>query len=73
VFAFSLQRLVETFLSRRRIGRDMIKKKGIWVSMQSNRYSRQILMKLELSGQIFKKYSNTKFQENPSNAIPVVS
>jgi hypothetical protein len=72
VFAFSLQRLVETFLSRRRTERDMMKK-GIWVSMQSTRYSRQILMKVKLSGQISEKYSNTKFQENPSSAIPVVS
>jgi hypothetical protein len=35
--------------------------------MQSTPYSRQILMKLALSGQIFEKYSNIKFHENPSN------
>jgi len=40
--------------------------------MQSTRYSRQILMKLELSGQIFEKYSNTKLHENPSSASPDV-
>jgi hypothetical protein len=34
--------------------------------MLSTRYSCQILMKLEFSLQIFKKYSNTKFHENPS-------
>ena len=34
--------------------------------IQSTRYSFQILMKLQFSGQIFEKYSNTKFQENPS-------
>jgi len=32
--------------------------------MQSARYSRQILTKLEFSQQIFEKYSNTKFHEN---------
>jgi hypothetical protein len=41
--------------------------------MHSTRYSCQILMKLELSRQAFEKYSNTKFQENPSRgrrAVP---
>jgi hypothetical protein len=34
--------------------------------MENTRYSRQILMKLEFSQQIFKKYSNIKFNENLS-------
>jgi hypothetical protein len=36
------------------------------------RYSCQILRKLELSRQIFEKYSHTKFYVNPSNWIRVV-
>ena len=34
--------------------------------MLTIRYSCQILMKLVFSLQIFEKYSNTKFHENPS-------
>ena len=34
---------------------------------KSTRYSSQILMKLEDSRQIFEKYSNIKFHENPSS------
>ena len=34
--------------------------------MLSTRYSRQILMKIVFSLQIFEQYSNTKFHENPS-------
>jgi hypothetical protein len=33
--------------------------------MQSTPYSCQILIKFELSGQIFETYSNIKFNENP--------
>jgi len=33
--------------------------------MYSRGYSRQILMALEYSQQIFEKYSNIKFHENP--------
>jgi len=39
--------------------------------MQSTRYSCQISMKLELSGQSFKKCKNIKFHENPSNGSQV--
>jgi len=35
-------------------------------------FSRLILMKLEFSGQIFKKSSNIKFHENPSSGSRVV-
>jgi len=40
--------------------------------MQSTRYSRQILMTLEFSRQIFEKYLNIKFYENPSSGSQVV-
>jgi hypothetical protein len=36
------------------------------VFLLSTRYSCQILMKLEFLQQIFEKYSNIKFRENPS-------
>jgi hypothetical protein len=35
------------------------------------RYSGRILIKLEFSGQIFEKYSNIKFHENPSSGSRV--
>jgi len=35
--------------------------------MKSTCYSCPILMKLEISGEIFEKYSNMKFHENPSS------
>jgi len=40
-------------------------RKCIIIFMWSTRYSCQILMKLELSRQMFGKYSNLKFHENP--------
>ena len=40
--------------------------------MQSTRYSCQILMKLEFSGQIFGKTSCGTFRENPSNGSIIV-
>jgi predicted DNA-binding WGR domain protein len=43
------------------------------VFMWSTRYSCQVLMKPEFSRQIFEKYSNTKFHENPSGGSPVVT
>jgi hypothetical protein len=49
----------------------MIKKNCI-VLMLSTHYSCQILMKLECSRQIFKKYSNFKFHENPFSGSRVV-
>ena len=42
------------------------------IFMYSSRYFCQILMKLEFSGQIFEKYSNIKFRENPSSRSPVL-
>jgi len=35
-------------------------------------YSRYILMKLEFSRQIFEKFSNINFNNNPSSGSPVV-
>ena len=40
---------------------------------ERNYYSCQILTKLELLRQIFKAYSNTKINENPSSGSRVVS
>jgi carbohydrate-binding DOMON domain-containing protein len=40
-------------------------KKYVLVFMYSTRYSCPILMKLEFSQQIFEKYLNVKFHENP--------
>jgi len=40
--------------------------------MESTRYSCQMLKKLEFSRQIFEKYSNIKFRENPSSGNRVV-
>ena len=42
------------------------------VIMQSTIYSSPFLMKLEFSWQIFKKYPNIKFHENPSSGHRVV-
>jgi hypothetical protein len=39
----------------------------------STRYSCPILIKLEFSRQIFEKYSNIKFHENPSSGSRVVA
>ena len=40
--------------------------------MYSTHYSCQVLMKLEFSRQIFTKYSNIKFHENPSSGSRVI-
>jgi hypothetical protein len=37
-----------------------------------NSYSSKILIKIDFSRQIFEKYSNIEFHENPSNGIQVV-
>jgi len=36
------------------------------------RYSCQVIMKVEFSPQIFERYSNNKFHENPQSGSPVV-
>jgi hypothetical protein len=50
------------FLVLRTIQQDIITQ----IFMQSTRYACQILVKLELSRQIFEKFSNIIFHENPS-------
>jgi hypothetical protein len=40
---------------------------------ESTHYSGQILMKLEFSEQIFEKYSNIKFHENPFSGSQVIT
>jgi hypothetical protein len=44
----------------------------MYIRLHANRYSCQILMKLEFSRQIFEEYSDIKFQENPSSGRRVV-
>jgi hypothetical protein len=68
VFRFSLQLLFETFFIIRRIERD-VNKNVYWSSCKVpvTSYYCQILIKLEFSGQIFEKYCNTTFHENPSS------
>jgi len=46
--------------------------KRILVFIQSNLYSCPILVKLEFSQQIFEKYANIKFHENPLSGSRVV-
>jgi hypothetical protein len=47
--------------------------KNVYVSCTlSSSYSCQTLRKLELSGQIFEKYTNINFNENPSSVSRVV-
>jgi len=48
-------------------------RKCTYGSMQRACHSCQILIKLELSRQTFERYSNTKFQENPSRCSTAVT
>jgi hypothetical protein len=63
--------LLETFLILRSNERDMIKK-CMLVFMSSTRYSCQILMEIEFSGQILGKYSNSKFHGDQCSGSRVV-
>jgi hypothetical protein len=65
VFWFSVRYLSKKFLILRRIGR--YDQKHTLVFMWSTRFACQILMKLEFSRQISKKYLNIKFHEIPSS------
>jgi hypothetical protein len=67
VFWFSLQLLSQTFLILRRTERYMI-----W-NMWSTRYSCHISIQLEFSWQVFEKYYNIEFHENPSSGSWVCS
>jgi hypothetical protein len=66
--SFYLHLLSETFLILRVIQQDTT----INVFRQSSRFSRQILMKLEFSRQLFDKRSNTIFLYNPPTRSRVV-
>jgi hypothetical protein len=71
VLCYSLQLLSEIFFILRRIQRDTII--NVHRSLRKlPHYSCQVLMKLEISWQIFENYSNTKFHENPSSGSRVV-
>jgi hypothetical protein len=71
VFRFSLQILSEKILILERNERDMTK--NVYRSSCKVRYSCPILIKLEIFGQIFEKYSNVTFNENPSRGDPSCS
>jgi len=71
VFWFSLQSLSETFLILRRNEQDMTEM-CIGLHVKYRCYSALVLMKLEFSGQIFEKSSNTKFYENPPSGSRVI-
>ena len=70
VFLFSLQRLSETFLIIRRTGREITKKRNLLFTKSTRSFP--ILMKLEFHRHVFQKYSNIKFNENPSTGNRVV-
>jgi len=63
VFSFTKTFVCSIFLSKKKWAR--YDKKCILVFIHSTLYSYPILMKLEFSRQIFEKYSNIKFHENP--------
>ena len=64
--------LSETFFVLRRNERDMIEN-ICWFEIQSpDFFFLQILMKTEFSQQIFEKYSNVKFHEDPCSGSRVV-
>jgi len=71
VFRFYLQLVSQTCLILIRTERDIIKKL-YWSLCWSARYFCRVLMKLEFSRQIFEKYSNLKFHENPFSVNRVV-
>ena len=71
VFWFSLQRLSETILIVRRIQRDSTINLG--TSSYQYQFFCHILIKHEFSRQIFEKYSDMKFHENPSSGNRVIS
>ena len=71
MFWFSQQLLCETFLILRTIQQNIIIKVQT-VFMWSTFRSSWILIKLEFSWKILKKYSNTKFNENLSSPVSAV-
>jgi hypothetical protein len=70
VFSFSLQLLLGTFLVLSRPDQTRCQMNvGLHVKYH---YSCQLIMKLKFSPQVFERYSNMKFNENPSSGSPVV-
>ena len=63
--------LIFLFLILRINERDIIR--NVYWAASNFRYSCRILMKLESSRQIFEKYTNVKFNENPFSGGRVVS
>ena len=70
VFRFSLRLLTNTFLILKT--EERYDQKRILTFVQSARYSCPILTKLEFSRQIYEKYTNIKFQDNPSSGSRVL-
>jgi hypothetical protein len=70
VFQVSVQLLSETLFILRRTERDMIGN-AYWSTCKVPFISCPILIKLKVSRQIFEKYSNIKFNENPSSGSRV--
>jgi hypothetical protein len=70
VFLFSLQLLSETFLTLRRTEWDIVNMHSS--SCRVPVIIEPILMQLDFFWQIFEKYINTKFHENPSSGSRVV-
>jgi hypothetical protein len=73
-----LQRLYETFLILRRIQRGIVIYIYIYIYIyMTGRHVKYPLfssgLKFEFSGQIFEKFSNIKFYENPSSGSRVVA
>jgi hypothetical protein len=70
VFRFSLQLLSEIFFILRISELDVIK--NVYLLSCTVPYFYRILIKIKFSGQIFDKYCNIKFHENPSGGSRLV-
>lgn len=70
MFLFSLQIFSKIFLILRLIELDIIMNICIFTYKSANYYC-HISIKLEFSRQVFKKYSNAVFHENPSSGVEI--